>query len=393
MHIIYATYQFFPDSRSNTYQSINTIKQFKKRNIDSVLLYPERKHSQEDIKSHYDLDFSPTYEALPHTKFFKYQFGFLNRFIYIFLHLRFGFRLKKYVRKYKRDNTIIYTRSPIILYCLRSLDIPFVYESHQYTRLTKTLITSFWSKNKKLLVITTTPHLQDYFIDLDIPENNVVYLESSYNEEYFINQEQQKASSRQKVITFGGSLKIMDESKDVEKIIEAFSELIKNDDSLDAVFHIYTANEREFNYLNNFVSNSSFGDEIVVSPRISQEQYINKLYNSDIGIVALPDTYHVNNFSSSLKYFEYIRAGLVILASDVKANSRFPYPNTVFYNPNMSNIQTALEDALKLSENKIDYDVKNITQYSHQNRISSILDKMYSLDFIARPEGLEPSTP
>ena len=45
------------------------------------------------------------------------------------------------------------------------------------------------------------------------------------------------------------------------------------------------------------------------------------------------------------------------------------------------------------SENKIDYDVKNITQYSHQNRISSILDKMYSLDFIARPEGLEPSTP
>ena len=46
MQIIYATYQFFPDSRTNTFQSISTINNFIDKEIDVELVYPDRKKTK-----------------------------------------------------------------------------------------------------------------------------------------------------------------------------------------------------------------------------------------------------------------------------------------------------------------------------------------------------------
>ena len=52
MHLIYATYQYFPDFRTNTFQSMSTINEFLKLNYEVDLIYPNRKKQthNEDIK-------------------------------------------------------------------------------------------------------------------------------------------------------------------------------------------------------------------------------------------------------------------------------------------------------------------------------------------------------
>ena len=56
MHLIYATYQYFPDSRTNTFQSISTIKEFLNLGYEVDLIYPDRKISNNNIDKFYNID-------------------------------------------------------------------------------------------------------------------------------------------------------------------------------------------------------------------------------------------------------------------------------------------------------------------------------------------------
>ena len=56
MHLIYATYQYFPDTRTNTFQSISTIKEFLNLGYEVDLIYPDRKISNNNIDNFYNID-------------------------------------------------------------------------------------------------------------------------------------------------------------------------------------------------------------------------------------------------------------------------------------------------------------------------------------------------
>ena len=81
--------------------------------------------------------------------------------------------------------------------------------------------------------------------------------------------------------------------------------------------------------------------------RISNEKFIQELLQSNIGFIPLPNTDHVNNFSSSMKFFEFVRANLFILGSDVEANKRFQYKKLKLYKHNKDSIKKAILFAIE----------------------------------------------
>ena len=88
----------------------------------------------------------------------------------------------------------------------------------------------------------------------------------------------------------------------------------------------------------------------------------------------MPDTDHTNLFSSSMKFFEYIRAGLLIVCSDVEANRRFNYPVIFHYKENQKSIENAILDAFNNLNESTNFDVSEIIEYSYQNRAKKIYD-------------------
>jgi glycosyltransferase involved in cell wall biosynthesis len=214
-------------------------------------------------------------------------------------------------------------------------------------------------------------------LDIGIDELNVLYLETGYDEEVFSGIEKIEKRNDNKVkFIFGGSLSIAGQSKGLEKIILSLDNLIKLGDVKNCTFSIYCSNQYEKEELLDFINKNNIQKDIKIYDRVNSNEFLRELLNSDIGVIPLPDSNHVNKFSSSMKYFEYIRADLVIVCSNVEANKRFNYPKSIFYNNESEEIALAIKSSLELLSSGVAFDKKNIQEYSIQNRVYKIVKKI-----------------
>ena len=380
MQIIYATYQFFPDSRTNTFQSISTINNFIDKEIDVELVYPDRKKTNKNFEEFYKINNKFKLTKIKHTKKYEYKSQTLfNKLIYIFNHFLFAKRVKNYLKKYK-NNFILYTRSPYILFTSRNNQNKIVYEVHQITRMSKLLIRQSIKKNKKILFVVLTPYIEKAIQSLGVDKNNIVYLETGYDEKLFFEIENHKNEQNSELtrFIFGGSLDISGESKKLEKIILAFNDLVTENKLQNCILSIYCSNQDEKELLDKFIFTENIEDCIQTYNRIPSQDFYYELFRSDIGLIPLPDTHHVNSFSSSMKFFEYIRAGLVILCSNVEANKRFDYEKSVFIENDSGSIKKGILESVKILGEEIDFDMEKIKEYSYENRIEKIINKLNS---------------
>ena len=383
MEIIYATYQYFPDFRTNTYQTMSTINELIKNNINVELIFPERKIPETDQNIHkfYNLNKKLKITKIKHSKNFKYlKDNLFNRILYLVNHFIFAFRVRNYVTSHHKKEPVIYTRSAIVLFIMRNKSIKLVYEVHQLTRLSKYLSDLSYKKNKKILFITITPTLKNMFLEMGVNELNIMYLETGYNEEVFlkINKTEENVDDKIKFI-FGGSLSIAGKSKGLPSIILTFDALIKSKEIKNCSFSIYCSSRSEKEELLEYINNHNIGKEVRIYDRIDSDDFIKELLHSDIGFIPLPDTNHVNKFSSSMKYFEYIRAGLVIICSNVEANKRFNYPKSLFYDNQNIDLSFAIKESINLLSSNTNFDKKQIEQYSIQNRVNKIIEKVSTI--------------
>jgi glycosyltransferase involved in cell wall biosynthesis len=380
MEIIYATYQYFPDYRTNTFQSMSTINELIKNDIKVKLIFPERKipTTKKDIYEFYNLNPKLKITKIKHTKYFKYlNDSFFNRIIYLANHFIFACRVKNYTSSSHQEETVLYTRSAIVLFMMRNSNRKLVYEIHQLTRLSIFLTSLSYKRNKKILFVTITPTLKNMILDIGIDKLNVMYLETGYNEEVFSGIEKIEKRNDNKVkFIFGGSLSIAGQSKGLEEIILSLDNLIKLGDVKNCTFSIYCSNQYEKEELLDFINKNNIQKDIKIYDRINSNEFLRELLNSDIGFIPLPDSNHVNKFSSSMKYFEYIRADLVIVCSNVEANKRFNYPKSIFYNNESKEIALAIKSSIELLSSGVTFDKKNIQEYSIQNRVYKIVKKI-----------------
>ena len=230
-------------------------------------------------------------------------------------------------------------------------------------------------KNQEIKFVVVTPYIQDQLLSFGIDPKNILYLETGYDESLFAQIDNDTFKDKSKIrIIFGGTLEIQGISKNLENLVLNFLNLAKEEKIPQITIDIYTTNSKDEERLKKYFSEYSIKDQVNIYEQLPKNEFYKELINSDIGLLPLPDTDHTNLFSSGMKFFEYIRAGLLLVGSDVEANRRFNYPFIFHYKENQKSIENAILDAFNNLNESTSFDVSEIIEYSYQNRAKKIYD-------------------
>lgn len=391
MRINYITYQYFPDNRANTFQTFSTIKAFLKKNIEINLIFPNRKKNdfkKEDYFKFYELKESYSInlniQPIDHKSYFakKQNRYFLSKVVYLAQHYLWSVKtINELGLLGEKKNEIFFTRSYIIFYLLRKSTNNVIFECHQLTKLSKILIkrTIKYKKNK-ILIITLSPFINNVIKSLGISHNSLIQLDNGYEESYFSGLEKNKIrkenniSQTEKIFIFGGGLTIMGESKNLESFIDIFNEYIIANKVSDFTLLIYCLNLEDYHFLKNYKYNQPLNEKIFINSFINEKAFVKQMVSADVGIIPLPNSFYVNNFSSSLKFAQYVRANLLILGSNVEANLRMRYENLLLFENTKEMLFEKFDYLRTYNFDSINND--KYTNLSTDKRIEKILEKL-----------------
>ena len=86
--------------------------------------------------------------------------------------------------------------------------------------------------------------------------------------------------------------------------------------------------------------------------------------------------YHLNYYTSPLKYFEYIRAKLQVVANDFPSHRELPLQEVINYFDNRS-VESLILSLKKAAKKSVEDIYPNSTKFSMDNRVREIIE-MYS---------------
>ena len=108
------------------------------------------------------------------------------------------------------------------------------------------------------------------------------------------------------------------------------------------------------------------------------------MLQSDIGIlINSSKNIHSTKFTSPLKYFEYLAAGLKIIAVDFDSHRKLPFSDNILFFE--ENNKSAFIDAIKKIKETSPIEKDLYSNFSLSNRSRKLIE-------FARLEGLEPPT-
>ena len=120
--------------------------------------------------------------------------------------------------------------------------------------------------------------------------------------------------------------------------------------------------------------------ELFYKYKIPKNQVPKYIKNLDIGIVPYPNEFHMSNYASPLKIFEYAAGSAAILSSDIKSNlelretqlgiTYFKAGDYIDFNKKIKKL--ILDDDFRNS--LIENSKNNIKYYSLKNRIESLIN-------------------
>ena len=158
-------------------------------------------------------------------------------------------------------------------------------------------------------------------------KQNGLVLENGYRDNLF----RTKLNKNAKQVTFVGELLRFGASRNIEFILSCFEDERLSNHTLKIVGgpdeYVQTLkNKKNFNMNNN----------IHFLGRKDHESAINIMLESEIGILLNTSTnIHSTMYTSPLKYYEYLAAGLKIIATDFESHRNLPFSeNILFYNEN-----------------------------------------------------------
>ena len=372
--LTYITYQTFPANTANSLQTITNIAEIVKQGVEVNLIFPGRDSAGSDnidvIKDFYGIDEEFQIIKLKH----RLPFGKIKYFNKIAYHLSHYIWSKKTVKTILSDSTNQYflTRSDWIFYFLSKKNQNVIFECHQPSKL-RSIILRICLTKKTSKIIFLNEYLYKYYKKFIKFESNSIILNNGFRDTLY----SKKLEKINKHITFVGQLLRFGTSRNIEFIISCFD---------DSRLKEYTLNivGGPNSYVEKLKKSRKLANNINFFGQLSNLDASKVLLESEIGLLINSSTNkHSIEFTSPLKYFEYLAADLKILAVDFKSHRSLPFAsNILFFNENDKN--SFIECVLSSKKIK-PIEEKNYTEYSIQSRIKSLLN-------FARLEGLEPPT-
>ena len=365
--IVCLTYQSFPSKKANSIATIATLKSFRKLGYDVELIFPNRrKDSSSDLnelQTFYEFNeyikIKKLSHNLPFEKFSKFE-------LLLFVISHFIWSIKVVLKNGNNKNDFYYTRSDWILLFLALRGRKVIFECHNYSRI-RSLIFKFVKNKSHVLIVFNNDSLLNYF---SYSGPNFVVVNSGFDEDEFLNRSVKKINKK---VIFIGHLLRFEKGRNIEFLINAFKDSRLQD------FKLVIAGGPK-NYALT-LSEQVTTKNIQIAGWLKRKEVINLILESEVGIlINSEDTMHSKVFTSPIKYFEYLRGGLKVLAVDFTSHRSLPYSEdiTFFSNNDKEDFINKLINLYPLSKTE-----KDMYSFSYIERTKNI---------IARLEGLEPPT-
>tara|TARA_B000000475_G_C15870235_1_gene395974 strand:- start:10 stop:807 length:798 start_codon:yes stop_codon:yes gene_type:complete len=263
------------------------------------------------------------------------------------------------------------TRTPWVLYFLSKYKNLLIFECHKFSKINNFIFKRLKDKENIILIFTNNNLKNDFTISKKLEKKSII-LESSYEESLFSNFRKNKIKRK---IVFVGNLLRFDKKRDIDFLIEVF-----NDEKLKDFNLVIIGGPNDVAEELQKIS----GENIKFLGFMSNKNAIKEMETAEIGILINEKNRHSEKHTSPIKYFEYLRSGLKILAVNFDSHVKLPINENVLY------FEKGHKEDFMKNLFKLDHaEFKNnneIIKYSYNYRVQRLLKH------IARLEGLEPPT-
>jgi len=344
--IYYVTYQTFPADTANSLQTISNIKYLVKEGFEVHLYFPLREKRSstnlDDLKTFYEFDEHINVFGLKH----NYPHGKLKYFKKLSFHISHFLWAKKLISTYfnEHNDEIFITRSDWVAYFLAKKGYNVTFECHQTSRL----------RDRILKKITNLDNLKVIFLNENLKKhysyvNKSIILHNAVDTEIF--NKNQNSKIKNKVI-FVGNLSRFNKDRGLKNIINWFNDKNIKDNFTFEIIGGDENTEKEFNKL---ILENQLSNIVKISKRKGRKETIEAIQQASIGLlINTPDNLHSFKFTSPLKYFEYLYAGLAVVAVDFPSHRILPFQENIgFFD--IDNKESFYKALLKASKIKNDF--------------------------------------
>ena len=383
MRLTYIANARIPTEKANGYQIMKMCESFASLGVSVALVVPTKRNQIiEDPFSFYDL--KKNFE-IKRIRSFDFV-GFLPKLGRISFWLQnIFFNLAVLFSNIDRE-TIIYTRSGSVAFLFRLRGRKVFFESHR-------IVNAGWIYKlilgKSVKVITLTQSAKKTYIELGLPEKNIIVAPDGVDLSVF-DIEISKEEARQKfnlpqdkkIISYFGSFRTMGKDKGVLDVIKALKNL--PDDVLFLAVGGLNGEVEEY---------QKEAQKIVGKERFIFEKPVSRhelaIYQKacDVLLMPFPWNKHFAFFASALKMFEYMAGKRPIVATDLPSSREIlDESNSIIVPPgNSEKLAEAIKDLLnnpdkakKLSERAYEK-VKNYTWSKRAENILNFVKKSTAL--------------
>ena len=367
-NLFYVTYQNFPADTANSLQTISNIKYFVRNNINVTLFFPLREAGSSDnlsiIQNKYTIKENFKVTGINHNLPFG-KLNFFNKFFFLISHYLWSKNTVSNLLKNYKEPDLFITRSDWVFYFLSKNEKNVIFECHQYSKLRKLLLSKSLKNEKSKIIFLNENLKNDYTNQEDIRGKSIV-LHNAVDFDLF----DEKMTKNKNEIIFIGKLTRFNESRNIDFIIKS---IIKSSNNFK--FKIIGASEEEKVKINKLLSSIKSKGDIKVLGRLNRKSTIEEIKKAEIGLLINSDkNEHSTKYTSPLKYFEYLAAGLKILAVDFDSHRKLPFSDNIifFQDKDFESFKLALnkvpdyeqKKASSLKEISLDKRVKNIIKFS-----------------------------
>jgi len=364
-NISYITYQSFPSDKANTIQTVSNIKYFVKIGIKVALYFPMReKNSCSDLKTlqrKYSVDEEFEIFGLKHNLPFG-KLKFFNRFFFLISHFLWSRTTVKKILSNKAEPDLYFTRSDWVFYFLSKKKKHVIFECHQYSKLRMYLMKlSLHNPYAKIIFLNKNLYEDFKYKSLLLDKFSIIH--NGVDLELF----EKDNHKNKKEIIFVGNLRRFGESRDLEFIIDSILK-IKNG----FVLKVVGATKNEITELQKKYCSKDFDEHIKIIGRLSRIKTMQHIITAEVGLLINSDkNFHSTKYTSPIKYFEYLGAGLKVLAVDFDSHRKLPFAENIVYFRN--NDFLSFKKALNIITNLENKSLINRDMVSLENRVNKIL--------------------
>jgi glycosyltransferase involved in cell wall biosynthesis len=175
--------------------------------------------------------------------------------------------------------------------------------------------------------------------------------------------------SAKNTMVFVGNLLRFNKSRGVEFVLQAMK---KDEFPEDMSFKLIGGPDEEVGRLKDYISELQLNNKVEFFGRLSRSETIIEMRNSNFGLLLNSDEdKHSISHTSPLKYFEYLYAGLGVIAVDYPSHRSLPYSKNISFFTNEDS--RSFIEALKDVSNKNTLNKADLESLSLENRAKKII--------------------